>query len=57
MNHNRTKDDLETLPRVFLALSSCITTVTADPDRVRTTPTQASCTWDCTRARQCEPYP
>lgn len=32
---HRTKDDLETLPRVFLALSSCITTVTADPDRVR----------------------
>jgi hypothetical protein len=35
IRHARTRDDLETLPRVFLALSSCITSITADPDRVR----------------------
>lgn len=36
MQRYSTRDDLEMLPRVFLALSSCITSVTSDPDRVRT---------------------
>src|SRR6056297_1189537 len=31
-NHNRSLDDMETLPHVFLALSTCITTITANPD-------------------------
>ncbi len=31
----RAKDDMETLPRLFLALAACITTVTGDPDQFK----------------------